>query len=139
MISILTGLLNEISELSAPSCPLPLVLVLDDLHTITEQQIHDQLLFFVDHLPPQMRLVLASRSDPPWPLSRMRVRGDLIEVRTLDLRFTLPETASFLNTAMRLDLAPTGRRHAQGPHRGLDRRAADGRYLDAGPRARAAS
>lgn len=99
--ALLTGLINDIAALA----PEPLVLVLDDFHLITAPPILDALLFLVDHLPPRMHLVLAGRSDPPWPLARLRARGELIELRTDDLRFTAAEVADFLNNVMGLDLS----------------------------------
>lgn len=64
----------------------------------------EALRFLVTHLPPQMRLVIATREDPPLPLARLRARGELTEVRAADLRFTPAEAAHFLNGAMGLDL-----------------------------------
>jgi len=81
-----------------------LVLVLDDYHTIEARAIHDGIGFLVDHMPPQMHLVLATRADPPIGLARLRARGELVEVRAADLRFTPVEAAAFLNGAMGLDL-----------------------------------
>ncbi len=99
--SLLTQLINEITELAAP-----LILVLDDFHTITAPQIHDALTFCLDNLPPQMHLLFSSRTDPPWPLARRRARGEMAELRTDDLRFTSDEAAAFLNQVMGLDLSP---------------------------------
>jgi len=98
---LLTGLINEIAAV-----PDPFVLVLDDFHVISEQQIHDALLFILDNQPPQMHLVLSSRADPPWPLARLRARGQITELRAGDLRFTLKAVTVFLNDAMQLDLSP---------------------------------
>jgi LuxR family maltose regulon positive regulatory protein len=81
-------------------------LVLDDYHLITAQPIHDGLTFLLDHLPPQMHLVIATRADPPLPLARLRARGQLTELRQSDLRFTTDEAAAFLNRVMGLDLFP---------------------------------
>ena len=99
--ALLTNLINEIAEL-----PAPLTLVLDDFHVITAPQIHDALIFCLDNLPPQMHLILAGRTDPPWPLARRRARGEMAELRTNDLRFTSEEAATFLNKVMKLDLPP---------------------------------
>ncbi len=98
--SPLTGLLNEIADVDRDW-----VLVLDDLHLITEPAINDGLVFLLDHLPPQVHLILATRADPPWPLARLRVRGEMTELRTEDLRFTTDEVTAFLNTVMGLDLS----------------------------------
>jgi LuxR family maltose regulon positive regulatory protein len=99
--SILTTLLNEIS-----SIPHPFILVLDDYHLIDAEPVHEALTFLLEHLPPQMHLVITTREDPPLPLARMRVRGQLTELRAADLRFTLSEAADFLNQTMELNLSP---------------------------------
>jgi LuxR family maltose regulon positive regulatory protein len=99
--TLLSQLINQIADLSEP-----LALILDDLHAITNPQIHEQLVFFVEHAPAQMRLVVSSRADPPWPLARWRARGQVVELRTDDLRFTAAETAAFLHETMGLDLSP---------------------------------
>lgn len=83
-----------------------LVLVLDDYHLIATQSVHDALEFLLDHLPGNMHLVIATRSDPPLHLPRLRGRGQLAELRVPDLRFTLEEVTVFLNDAMKLDLSP---------------------------------
>ncbi len=101
MEALLTGLINDIATLGAG----PLVLVLDDFHLITTPSIQEALLSLLDHLPPEMHLFLSGRADPPWPLARLRAAGEMVEVRTEDLRFTPTEVASFLNGVMRLDLA----------------------------------
>jgi len=100
MESVLTTLINEIAAV-----PSPFVLVLDDYHLITAQPIHDGLTFLLDHLPPQMHLIIATRADPPLPIARLRGRGQLTELRLTDLRFTPDEAAAFLNQAMGLGLA----------------------------------
>jgi LuxR family maltose regulon positive regulatory protein len=84
-----------------------IVLVLDDYHVISAPDIHEAVAFFVDHLPPHVRLVLASRADPPLPLARLRVRGDLLEVRAAELRFTADEASAYLNESMGLRLDAT--------------------------------
>src|SRR2546425_10679027 len=66
--------------------------------------IHNALTFLLDHLPPHMRLIIASRVDPPLPLWRLRVRSQLNDLRAEDLRFTLDEAAAFLNEVMGLKL-----------------------------------
>jgi LuxR family maltose regulon positive regulatory protein len=96
----LTALINSLATDLAN-----LVLVLDDYHVIQQRSIHDALVFLVDHLPPQVHLVIASRADPPWPLARLRTRGQLTEIRAADLRFTPDEAVAFLNDAMGLDLS----------------------------------
>ena len=83
-----------------------LVVVLDDYHVIDSPAVHDGMRFLVAHLPPRLHLVLASRVDPPLPLSRLRTSGDLVEVRAVDLRFTDEESTAYLNEAMGLELRP---------------------------------
>ena len=96
---LLTALLNDLAALGDA------VLVLDDYHVIESPPIDEALTFFVDHLPPQFRLVIASREDPPLPLARLRARGQLTELRAADLRFTPAEAADFLNQVMGLNLS----------------------------------
>jgi LuxR family maltose regulon positive regulatory protein len=98
--SILTILLNEISALQYK-----FVLVLDDYHAIGAKQIDYALIFLLEHLPPQMHLVIATRENPQLPLGRLRARGDLTELRAADLRFTPAEAATFLNLVMGLSLS----------------------------------
>ena len=82
-----------------------ILLVLDDLHMVDLPDIHRQLGFFIEHLPPQVHLLFSTRADPGLPLSRLRVRGDLVEVRSTDLRFTADEAAAYLNDVMQLGLS----------------------------------
>src|SRR5918997_841744 len=96
--AILINLLNELVDLSTDA-----VLVIDDYHLIESQTIHDALTFLIDHLPPRMHLLIATRMDPPLPLPRMRARGKLTELRAADLRFTPEEAATFLNQVMGLE------------------------------------
>jgi LuxR family maltose regulon positive regulatory protein len=81
------------------------VLILDDYHVIQTPSIHDSLIFLLDHLPPRMHVIIATRADPPLPLSRLRGSGQLIELRAADLRFTLEEVKCFLDRATRLSLS----------------------------------
>lgn len=97
---ILTALLNEITTL-----PEHFVLVLDDYHAIDAQSVDAALAFLLEHLPPQMHLVIATREDPDLPLARYRAGGQLIELRAADLRFTPSEAAEFLNSVMGLNLS----------------------------------
>ena len=83
----------------------PFFLTLDDYHLITNPTIHDALAFFVDYLPPHIHLILTSRAEPPLPLPRWRVRGQLNDIRAEDLTFTAEEAAAFLRQTMGLDLA----------------------------------
>jgi LuxR family maltose regulon positive regulatory protein len=98
--TILTALINDLSTISAPCA-----LALDDYHAITAQPIHDALAFLLDHRPSQMHLILLTRADPPLPLSRLRARSQLTEIRAADLRFTSDEAADFLNQVMGLNLS----------------------------------
>jgi LuxR family maltose regulon positive regulatory protein len=81
------------------------VLVLDDLHLVTSPAVHEGIAFLLEHRPPQLHLVLATRVDPPLPLARWRARGELVEVRAADLRFTEQESATYLNGPMGLALS----------------------------------
>lgn len=98
--SILTSLLNEITAV-----PQEFALVLDDYHVVDAPSIDQALIFLLDHLPPQMHLVITTREDPTLPLSRLRARGQLTELRASDLRFTIEETAVFLQTVMGISLS----------------------------------
>jgi LuxR family transcriptional regulator, maltose regulon positive regulatory protein len=97
----LTLLINEVAELNRQ-----VTLVLDDYHLITVQSIHSGLEFILNHLPPTLHLYITTRSDPPIGLSRLRARGELVELRATDLCFSLEETKSFLNEIMGLALTP---------------------------------
>ncbi|HJT55856.1 MAG TPA: LuxR C-terminal-related transcriptional regulator, partial [Ktedonobacteraceae bacterium] len=81
-------------------------LVLDDYHVITAEPLHRALTVLVEHLPSHLHLILATRADPPLPLSRLRARGQLTEVRATDLRFSSEEASTFLRTSLGLDLSP---------------------------------
>src|SRR5256884_3275753 len=98
--SILTALLNEITAI-----PDNFVFVLDDYHVIEAKAIDHALTYLVEHLPPQMHLVIVTREDPQLPLARLRARGQLTELRAVDLRFTPSEAAEFLNQGMGLNLS----------------------------------
>jgi LuxR family maltose regulon positive regulatory protein len=98
--ALLPPLLNEIAML-----PQPAILVLDDYHLLDSRPVDQALAALVEHLPPQLHLVIVTREDPPLPLARLRARGQLTELRVSDLRFTAPEAAEFLNQAMGLSLS----------------------------------
>jgi LuxR family maltose regulon positive regulatory protein len=104
---LLTALINQVVALPAvgDAAHQRYVLVLDDYHVIKAQAIHGAVSFLLDHLPPQLHLVIASRSDPVLPLARLRGRGQLTEVRITDLRFTPAEAADFLNDVMGIALS----------------------------------
>ena len=97
--AILTAFVNEIAALPA-TC----LLVLDDYHVIEAAAVGDALAFLIEHLPPPLHLMIATREDPSLPLARLRARGQLTEVRAADLRFTRAEAAAFLRQAMGLPL-----------------------------------
>jgi LuxR family maltose regulon positive regulatory protein len=96
---ILTGLINELILQEGL-----FVLVLDDYHFISNPQIHTGIAFLVENLPPGLRLVLATRADPPLPVVPLRARRQMVELRAGDLRFTSEEAAAFLNEIMGLGL-----------------------------------
>jgi ATP/maltotriose-dependent transcriptional regulator MalT len=98
--AILTALLNDLTTLSDP-----FILVLDDYHVLDAQPVDEALTFLLEHLPPQIHLVIATREDPRLPLARLRAGGHLTELRAADLRFTPAEAAEFLNQAMDLNLS----------------------------------
>jgi LuxR family maltose regulon positive regulatory protein len=97
---IITGLVNDVI-----ACEVEFILVLDDYHLIEQTEIHASLNFLLDNLPPQMCLVITTRSDPPLNLARRRGRGQLLDIRAGDLRFTQEEIVSFLNQTMQLGLS----------------------------------
>jgi len=98
--TILTTLLNEISII-----PENFLLVLDDYHSIDSPPVDQSLAFLIEHQPPQMHLLIATREDPDLPLARLRARGQCTELRAADLRFTPAEAADFLNQLMGLNLS----------------------------------
>jgi LuxR family transcriptional regulator, maltose regulon positive regulatory protein len=99
MEAVLATLINDLSAISND-----VVLVLDDYHVIDARDVLDGMVFLLEHLPPQIHLVIASRADPALPLARLRGRGELVEIRAADLRFTPEEAAAYLNGVMRLGL-----------------------------------
>lgn len=96
---ILPGLLNELATVGSE-----LVLVMDDYHLISNPVCHQSLAFFIDHLPANVQLMMATRADPPLPLARLRAKGELAEIRLAELGFTDAEAATLLNDAMGLEL-----------------------------------
>ena len=93
---ILTALINDLSRLQQPC-----VLVLEDYHAITAGEIHTALAFLLQHLPDNLHLILVARSEPDLPLGILRARDELVEIGASDLLFSLPETESFLQEALR--------------------------------------
>ena len=97
---VLATLLNELDTL-----PREIVLVLDDYHLVDSLDVQEGMTFLLEHLPSQIHLVITTRADPALPLARLRGRGELVEIRAADLRFTPDEAAAYLNEVMGLDLA----------------------------------
>lgn len=99
MEAVLATLLNDLNSISND-----VVLILDDYHVIEAQDVQDAMAFLLEHLPDQIHLVITSRSDPALPLARLRARGELVEIRAADLRFTSEEATAYLNEVMGLAL-----------------------------------
>ena len=100
--TILAGVLNELSVL-----PDDVDLVLDDYHLADGVEVSRGMTYLLDHLPPQLHLLISTRADPALPLARLRARGELVEIRAADLRFTLDEVSSYLNGVTGLGLDAT--------------------------------
>lgn len=98
---VLTTLMHDLA-----ASEVDIVLVLDDYHLVDALEIRDSMAFLLDHLPRQLHLVIASRVDPPLSLARLRGRGELVEIRAAELRFTPEEAAAYLNDAVGLQLTP---------------------------------
>jgi LuxR family maltose regulon positive regulatory protein len=94
----------DIINLFTDQC-ISLTVVLDDYHWITDQQIHNEIDLFIENLPEYLHLVIATRSDPPLHLARLRARGHLNEIRAADLRFTDSETADYLSAILKNKLS----------------------------------
>jgi len=99
--TVIVSVLNELS-----ATPNDVVLVLDDYHLVDGPDLRVGMVFLLEHLPPHVHVVISSRADPLLPLARLRARGELVEVRAADLRFTPDEVAGYLNDVTGLDLAP---------------------------------
>ena len=98
--AVLTVWINGLTAMSHE-----VALILDDYHLITAPPIHRSVTYLVDHLPPRLHMVIATRADPPLPLARLRSRGHLTEIRAADLRFTAEETTVFLTRTLGLNLS----------------------------------
>jgi LuxR family maltose regulon positive regulatory protein len=98
---VLANLINDLDSLDGP-----IVLALDDYHVIESQEVHEAVAFLLEHLPADASVAITTRADPPLPVTRLRTRGELLELRAADLRSTPPEAAAFLNDVMGLDLEP---------------------------------
>jgi LuxR family transcriptional regulator, maltose regulon positive regulatory protein len=101
---LVTALINELA--STPDDG-EMVLVLDDYHLVDSGPVHESVAFLLENLPPGLRVVVSSRSDPPLPLARLRARSQLAELRAADLRFTSEEAAALLGEAAGPDLPGT--------------------------------
>lgn len=97
--AVLSTLLNSLDGV-----PGDLAVVLDDYHLVESADVHEGVAFLLEHLPRQVHVVIAGRADPPLPLARLRARGELLEVRAADLRFTADEAAAYLTGTMGLPL-----------------------------------
>ena len=97
--TVLSAFINAASELSAP-----LVFVLDDYHLIENQAIHNALTFLIDHLPPMLHFVIASRGEPPLPVARYRAHGEMLELNATDMRFLSEEARHYFTKSMGLSL-----------------------------------
>jgi LuxR family maltose regulon positive regulatory protein len=97
---VLTTVVNELA-----AAPDDVWLVLDDYHLVDSRDVGDGVAFLLEHLPPQVHVVISTRADPDLPLSRWRVRGELVEIRAADLRFTPDEAAGYLTGVAGLSLA----------------------------------
>lgn len=97
---LLTPLLNQVATV-----PDHFVLALDDYHVIGAEPVDHALAFLLEHLPPQMHVLISTREDPNVPLARLRAARQLVELRAADLRFTPDESAEFLNQVMNLNLS----------------------------------
>ena len=98
--TVLAMVLNDLGSMSSD-----VVLVLNDYHAVDAPDIADGMAYLLEHLPPLIHVVIATRADPALPLARLRGQGELVEIRAADLRFTLDEAAAYLNDTMGLDLA----------------------------------
>ncbi len=98
--SVLANLIKEITDIQND-----FILVLDDYHSLDEKNIHKSIEFLLDHMPTKMHIVITTRVDPPIPLSRLRVRNQLTELRAIDLSFSHYETVAFFDKVMSLELS----------------------------------
>lgn len=99
--AVLSPVINDFANI-----PAPVTLVLDNYHLIYDQAIQQSMAFLVEHLPPALGLVIASRSDPALPLARLRARGQMAEIRADELRFSEAETTQLLNGTVGVRLQP---------------------------------
>jgi LuxR family maltose regulon positive regulatory protein len=99
--SVLAALVNDLVGV-----PNDFVVVLDDYHVIKSEAIHTSVTFLIEHLPPRMHMVIATRTEPPFPLSSLRGRGTMLDIGAEDLRFTIEETAALFKNMQNLELTP---------------------------------
>ena len=100
--SVLVSLINDIASFDAG-----FVLILDDYHRVKDQQVHSTVSYLLENLPLKITFVIATRTDPPLQLARLRARGELCEIRAEELRFSESEAIAFLNQSMKLGLEPS--------------------------------
>jgi LuxR family maltose regulon positive regulatory protein len=98
--AVIGALINELADV-----PHEIIIVLDDYHLIDSEPVHGAVSFLLEHMPENVRLVISGRTDPPLPLSRLRARNQVTELRAADLRFTSEEAAAFLNDVMGMTLS----------------------------------
>ncbi len=99
--NVLTPFINELAQLPDRG-----VLILEDYHTITSNEVSASLTFLIDHLPATLHVIILTRSEPALPLARLRTRNELSEFAAVDLRFTLTETRAFLQDTLQVSLTP---------------------------------
>src|SRR3954452_696405 len=99
--AVLVSVINDLDVLAGS-----MIVALDDYHVVDATAVHEAVTFLLDNLPPQVTLAMTTRADPPLPLARLRARGELVEVRAADLRFTADEAEAFLNEVTELQLDP---------------------------------
>ena len=97
---LMVAVINRVFEFSGD-----IILVLDNFHALTDSEIHEALEFLLEHQPAQLHLVLLTRADPPLPLARYRLKGQLLEFRAQDLRFSTDEISAFINQKLGLSLS----------------------------------
>jgi LuxR family maltose regulon positive regulatory protein len=95
-------LVNELGAVSDE-----ILLVLDDYHELASAEIHESMAYLLEHMPANLHVVVGTRADPPLPLARMRARGELVEIRAADLRFTDDEAATYFRDVAGLELDAT--------------------------------
>ncbi len=98
--TLLNPLINQLTQINQT-----FYLVLDDYHVIQNQDVHHLISYLVEHIPSKFHLVLGTRADPPLPLSKLRARSDMLELRMADLRFTFQEASNFLTHTMGLQIS----------------------------------